>query len=225
MDRTELIEFIKKNLDKDKNLINELGIKTAGRPKNSKNVKPDYVEVEASKIADIPISESVLKKLEDKPKRQPTEAQIAGLQKGREALMAKWERLRIEREAIKSGEGQNIRIKSLVKDANPHAKTVLLKVKTKADKKYTKVKPEPPKTKRVQKEESEDEFSEEEEPEEETTDFPTETEESEVDSRAPPKIKKLQRKVKALKKVEEQLTKATPNPINVSNPYNKFLKW
>lgn len=225
MDRNELIDFIKKNLDKDKNLINELGIKTAGRPKNSKNVKPDYIEVEASKIAEIPISESVIKKLEDKPKRQPTEAQIAGLQKGREALMAKWERLRQEREAIKDGTGQNIRIKSLVKDANPHAKTVLLKVKTKDDKKYNKVKPEPPKTKRVQREISEDEFSEEEETEE-TTDFPTETEtESEVDSRAPPKIKKLQRKVKALKKVEEQLTKATPNPVNVGNPYNKFLRW
>lgn len=224
MDRNDLINIIRKA---DREMIAEAGFRLAGKPKGTKNKKIDYVEIEADKMAEVELPKNVINKIDPKPKREMSDAQKANLEKGRQALLAKWEKLKTERETNKGKPKEQeavIRVKSLVKD--PNAKTILVKVNGKPG--VRKVKSEMPKfekveSKRVQKEESEDEEEEEEEVEQ-TEDYTEDTTESEM-SDAPKSIRKINKRVKALKKVEQKLQAVTKNTVNPVNPYAQFLKW
>lgn len=228
MDRNDLINIIRKA---DREMLLEAGIKLAGKPKGTKNKKIDYVEIEADKMPEVALSKNTIAQLENKPKRELSDVQKANLEKGRLALLAKWEKLKTEREEkkvtkVKPEDKDIIRVKSLVQ--NPDAKTVLVKVKgrtRKAKPEYTKVVPKV-ESKRVQKEESEDEEEEEEEDVEDTEETTTEVETTESEmSDAPKSIRKIHKRVKALKKVEQKLQAVQKNTVNPVNPYAQFLKW
>lgn len=226
MDRNDLINIIRKA---DREMIQEAGFRLAGKPKGTKNKKIDYVEIEADRVPVEELSKTTISSLENKPKRELSEHQRANLEKGRLALMAKWEKLKTERQEkkvkAKPEDKDVIRVKSLVN--NPDAKTILVKVKPGRTRK---IKPDVPKvekveSKRVQKEESEDEEEEEEQEVEETEDTTEiDTTESEM-SDAPKSIRKINKRVKALKKVEQKLQAVTKNSVNPVNPYAQFLKW
>jgi hypothetical protein len=231
MDRNDLINIIRKA---DKDMIQEAGFRLAGRPKNAKNKKIDYIEVEADRVGEIALSKSAVNTLEAKPKREISDEQRANLEKGRLALMAKWEKLKAEREQNKlqpkskpkPEDKDVIRVKSLIQ--NPEAKTVLIKVKGKAPRKVKPTQISPPKVepKRIQKEESEEEEEEEtEDYEEESEPVVTETETESEMSDAPKSIRKINKRVKQLKKVEQKLQSVTKNSVNPVNPYAQFLKW
>jgi hypothetical protein len=212
LDKKQILELLKQ-VGNDKELLKEAGFKVGGRPPKAKNIKPDYVEIEADKADELVISEKVVKQLEDKPKKVLSDAQKASLEKGRIALMERYKKLKEERETKKNTDDV-VRIKSLVKDASK--KTILIKVKGKT----RKARPEPVETKRVQREISDDE----DEPEEIEDTTEIETTESEL-SDAPRVIRKINKRVNALKKVETKLAAVQQNPVNVANPYSKFLKW
>lgn len=223
IDENQIIGLLGALKDK-KDMLRKAGIKLAGKPPGTRHSQPDFVEIEEDKVTELAMSNKIIKEIEGKPKRELTEAQKAGLEKGRQALMERYRKMKEEREANKTkynkAESDDVvRIKSLVKD--PSKKTILIKVKGKPVKKVKPVeKFEKVEKKKIQKEESSDE-------EEETTEYTQTETETESEPEPPKSIRKIQKKVQALRKVEEEIKKVAPtsNPVNAANPYSKFLKW